>query len=89
MRALHGGHPLDEGAVRALSHDVDCGHCELAMTATRVIPVRPLPRCGHRRLMECPLSTDDWQQVLDAYLAFLHQCRAIAARAHAREALSS
>lgn len=44
----------------------------------------PLPPCGHKRLQDCPLTPDDWQQVLDAYLAFLHQCRTIAARAHAR-----
>lgn len=45
---------------------------------------RPRPDCGHKLLMECPLTTADWGEVLNAYAAFMFQCRLISEQAHAR-----
>lgn len=53
--------------------------------ATR-IPTRPRPHCGHARLAECPLTSDDWSEVFTAFLAFRFVCAVIAERAHDREA---
>ena len=47
-------------------------------------PIRPRPECGHTRLVQCGLTVDDWAEVYRAWLGFLHTCRLIAARAHAR-----
>lgn len=46
---------------------------------------RPLPDCGHRYLVECPLTMEDWRAVFFAYLGFLHTCRMISDAAHERE----
>lgn len=46
---------------------------------------RPLPACGHRRLVECPLTVDDWAEVYRAWLAFRWLCLLVAERAHERE----
>lgn len=46
---------------------------------------RARPSCGHRRLSECPLSSEDWRAIWLAYLGFLAMCRLVAEQAHARE----
>ena len=42
------------------------------------------PECGHKLLMECPLTSDDWAEVMNAWLAFRFHCLLISERAHER-----
>lgn len=42
------------------------------------------PDCGHRHLVECPLTVEDWRVVWMAMLGFLETCRRVSAQAHAR-----
>ena len=52
--------------------------------ATKTIARHARPPCGHQKLVECPLSVDDWNVVFLAYLGFLQTCRLVSEQAHAR-----
>lgn len=48
------------------------------------LATKPRPSCTHTMLVECPLTTDDWAEVMDAWLAFRFHCALISERAHER-----
>lgn len=50
-----------------------------------MIATRQQPDCGHKMLRECPLTTEDWNDVFTAWLGFRYQCLLISERAHARK----
>ena len=49
-----------------------------------MIATKERPDCGHKLLMECPLTSDDWAEVFNAWLAFRFHCLLISERAHER-----
>lgn len=53
-----------------------------------MIATRRQPDCGHKQLIECPLTVEDWHDVFTAYLGFRYQCLLISERAHSRRAPS-
>ena len=56
------------------------------MTGLRLRLTGLPPSCGHKKLVDCPLTQADWRVVLYAYAAFLETCRRVSQEAHRREA---